>query len=217
MRVEAVLYDFDHTLVESPLDFAAMRRGVLRVCDIYGVTITDPEHKLVLEIVEEGAGQLDADLASKFRGKADQCVREVERKAALHTRALPGVAESLRRLRAEGRKVAIITRNCREVVETALGSAGLEHDVLLARDDVPRVKPDPEHAAEALARLGVRPEHAVLVGDFAADITCARDAGIPAIGVTTGASSAADLRRAGALVVLDGAAQVPDWLATEGW
>jgi phosphoglycolate phosphatase len=217
MRVEALLFDFDHTLVDSPIDFVAMRRAVLAVCASHGVVVPDADGKLILEIVEEAAALARDGQGPRLRGKADSCMRDEERKAARQAAVVPGVSEALHRLRAEGRRIAIITRNCREVVDTALERAPLEYDVLLARDDVTEVKPHPAHAAAALAALGVGAEAALMVGDFRADMACARAAGIVALGVATGASTAAELLAAGAAAVLPSAAEVPAWLAARGW
>ena len=215
--ITALLFDFDHTLVSTPIDFALMRRSVVQLCGSFGVEVADPEHKLVLEIVDEAVAQLDGPFALRLRGMADNCIREVERAAARGTMPIPGVAEALERLASERRRVAIITRNCREVVMTALTRVPLVYDLLLTRDDVERVKPDPAHALAALAGLGASREEALLVGDFRADIACAGRAGIPGLGVTTGASTAEELREAGAMDVLRSAAGVPDWLAARGW
>ena len=47
-------------------------------------------------------------------------------------------------------------------------------------------KPDPAPLLAVLERLGVAPEHAVMVGDSANDINCARAAGLRSIAVTYG-------------------------------
>lgn len=53
----------------------------------------------------------------------------------------------------------------------------------------------------------------VYVGDHVADVRAARAAGAVAVGVTTGAHTAAELRAAGADVVLADLRAFPDWLA----
>lgn len=217
MVIRAVLYDYDHTLVESPLDFNGMRQSVLRVCTMFGVTVEQPDGLLVLELIDAAAAQCDEAMACRLRGMAEQCVREAERVAARGTRVLDGVAASLARLRADGRAVGVITRNCREVVAPALAAHSLAHDLLLTRDDVPHVKPHPGHLLDALATLDVAPSQALLVGDFRDDMTCAKAAGLHAVGVTTGASNAEQLLAAGADTVLPSAAAVPAWLAGQGW
>ncbi len=217
MTVRAVIYDFDHTLVDSPLDFPAMRRGVYALLDERRLAVPDRDHKLVLEVVAEAAATLADGPAAQLRAAAEAHILGVELAAAAQAVVIPGVAESLRRLRADGRLVGVITRNCRQVVETVLERVPLELDALLTRDDVPRPKPDPGHALAALALLGVAADQALLVGDFRADIECAVRAGIRPVGVLTGSSDEAALRAAGAPDVLPSAADLPRWLAARGW
>jgi phosphoglycolate phosphatase len=56
----------------------------------------------------------------------------------------------------------------------------------------------------------------VFVGDHAGDMRGARAAGVTAVGVTTGPCDAAELRAAGADVVLDDLTEFPDWLTETG-
>ena len=54
-------------------------------------------------------------------------------------------------------------------------------------DAIPGVrKPDPGHLLAALDALGVAPGDAAMIGDSAADIGCARAAGVAAVAVSFG-------------------------------
>jgi phosphoglycolate phosphatase len=79
----------------------------------------------------------------------------------------------------------------------------------VALEHVAKVKPDAEPVLKACAQLGVPPEQAVMVGDTPDDMRAGRAAGAMAVGVTTGAHSAAVLREAGAHAVLDSLAELP--------
>jgi phosphoglycolate phosphatase-like HAD superfamily hydrolase len=63
-------------------------------------------------------------------------------------------------------------------------------------------KPHPEMIEAALAALGARREEAVYVGDMEVDVQAARAAGLPVVVLPTGSCSAADLKRAGADLLL---------------
>jgi phosphoglycolate phosphatase-like HAD superfamily hydrolase len=217
MKVRAVLYDFDHTLVDSPLDFAAMRAGVMDRLAAAGICVPDAERKLILEVVDEAAAQLGPEPGEALRKASEDHIRGIELAAAAQAVGVDGVPESLRQMRAQGRQVAIITRNCRAVVEVVLSQVPLEFDLLLCRDDVERVKPHPDHARAALRGLDVVADEAILVGDFRGDIECAKAAGLRSVGVTTGKADAAQLRAAGADHVLASAAELPAWLGAMGW
>ena len=215
--IRGVVFDFDHTLVHSPLDFAAMRRGIYAELDAIGWPDDGRDGKLMLELVEAAVATLDEDLGGPLRERCLAGILAIELRAAAEARVIDGVVEMLARLRSEGRSPAVITRNCRAVVETVLGHWPLDCGPVLCRDDVPRVKPHPDHALAALARLAVEPHEALMVGDFTADMVCAREAGMPAVGVTTGGSTAEALREAGAVAVLGSVAELPDWLTAQGW
>lgn len=217
MRVRGILFDFDHTLVDSPIDFAAMRAGVLTLVAEAGARVEDADGKLVLELVEEAAGGLEPAEGQRLRAAAAAHILRIEMTAAEHARAVDGVPAALRELHRQGRRIAVITRNSRGVVDAVLARIPLVFDVLLCREDVAAVKPAPEHALAALAALEVPADEAILVGDFRGDIDCALRAGILPIGVTTGKAGEGDLLAAGAAFVLPSAAALPGWLAERGW
>ncbi len=98
------------------------------------------------------------------------------------TRPSPG-PPLLARLVESGRKVGIVTRNCRPAVERVLAATPLTHHVLLTRDDTPFVKPDARHLLAALAALGVAPEQAAMCGDHPMDVAAGRQAGTRTVGV----------------------------------
>jgi putative hydrolase of the HAD superfamily len=98
-------------------------------------------------------------------------------------RAIEGAADLLARLRSSV-AIAIVTNNLLGEQQDKLRVCGLTEyvDALVASEDVGTSKPDPEIFRIALARLGVRAEDAVMVGDsWANDIEGARAAGIRAV------------------------------------
>jgi pyrophosphatase PpaX len=94
----------------------------------------------------------------------------------------------LERLHAEGRRLGIVTAKRRETVELAFARLPLRDyfETIVAADDTPRQKPDPEPILLALERLGVRAGDAAYIGDSPFDVGAARAAGVRAIGVTWG-------------------------------
>ena len=105
-----------------------------------------------------------------------------------------------------------MTRNSFSAVTRVFPDWADHVGVLLAREDTPRVKPDPAHLGEALRRLGASPRSALMVGDHPIDVETGRRLGVPCLGVATGHASAADLRQAGAVHVLDSLDALPPWL-----
>lgn len=181
--VQAVLFDFDGTLVSGTIDFAAMRRAILALIAGYGVDPAPLAPLPSLEAVARAKAALSPEAAAELDRRADGVLREIELEAAGRTLPFPGVAPLLARLVESGRKVGIVTRNCRPAVERVLAATPLTHHVLLTRDDTPFVKPDARHLLAALAALGVAPEQAAMCGDHPMDVAAGRQAGTRTVGV----------------------------------
>lgn len=108
---------------------------------------------------------------------------------------LPGAAEWVRRLHAEGWRQAIASSAPRlnvEVMRRVLGFGELIES-FAAAEDVQHGKPDPEVFLTAAATLGVPPARCVVVEDAAAGIEAARRAGMRCIGVGDVAVADADV------------------------
>jgi len=183
----AFLFDLDGTLIEQSIDFARMRRLAEDVLRAYGLS-PDPWNGLfVLEMIEQAAEALaataGAERARALRDEARRVVMDLELDAARGARAFAGVPDMLADLHARGLGVAIVTRNCRPAVEYVIAQNGLLCDVLLTRDDVPYVKPDPRHLLIALSRLGARGDEAVMVGDHPSDIQVGQRVGAATVAV----------------------------------
>ena len=184
--VDAVVFDFDGTLVEPSIDFEQMRQAVLRVIDTFGLDSAPYAPLHTLEAISSVKRRLAADGPDRvkvFDRAAAQAVIDIEVAAARRTRPYVGAPEMLSTLSARGYGVAIVTRNCRAAVETVLSDHPLYFDVLLTRDDVTKVKPDPEHLLAALRPLGVAGARALMCGDHAMDITAGKRIGARAVGV----------------------------------
>jgi HAD superfamily hydrolase (TIGR01509 family) len=108
---------------------------------------------------------------------------------------LPGAAEWVRSLHADGWRQAIASSAPRlnvEVMHEALGLAGLI-ETLVAAEDVSEGKPDPEVFLRAAHRLAVPPERCVVVEDAEAGIEAARRGGMASVGVGGGGVGAANV------------------------
>ncbi|WP_440696503.1 TIGR03364 family FAD-dependent oxidoreductase [Clavibacter nebraskensis] len=120
---------------------------------------------------------------------------------------IPGAEDVIRRLRADGRRVALTTGFApvtRDAILDALGWRDLV-DIALSPADAGRGRPAPDLVLAASLRAGVSGMAAVaVVGDTASDVACGRAAGAGlVVGVLSGAHDRAALEAAGPDAVLD--------------
>lgn len=211
--IRAVIFDFDGTLAETNIDFGLMRRRVLEVANRWGLRDHLDERRYILEIVEDSIAMLPEDGdRERFREEAARAMCEVELVFTSVASPFPGVPETLERLRDCGRRVGIVTRNCRAGVQSVFSRHPLHHEVLLTRDDVERVKPDPAHLHEALETLEVAPDAALMVGDHITDIEVGHAAGTWTAGVLTAKTTREQFDEVGAHLILESAADLIDVL-----
>jgi phosphoglycolate phosphatase-like HAD superfamily hydrolase len=197
--VEAILFDWDGTLVDSlgafhaansavmaafglPFDVAAYRRNYVPDWrEMYRRLGIPPDRIDEANMLWEDAFGPDGEAV---------------------VAAFPGVVDALDRLREAGVVLGIVTAGIRAVVEPQLARTGLA-DLLPVRvfgDDLPVHKPDPEPLRRALRLCGHdrRPETSAYVGDAPTDMQMAVAVGARAIGIESVLGDPVDLRAAGA-------------------
>ncbi len=189
-------FDLDMTLINSRpailASFAAVARETATAID--------------LDAVDRRLGiKLDDELAFWFPPGQVAAAAEIYRRhyvalAERMTTVLPGAREALAAVRAAGERVVIITAKHPVSVGPSLRAAGLAADELFALVHGPEM-------AEVLRRLNA----AAYVGDTPPDMAAAVQAGVRAVGVTTGSFTGEDLAGAGAEVVLDSLDDFPAW------
>jgi beta-phosphoglucomutase len=124
---------------------------------------------------------------------------------------LPGVRELLEGLHAAGFRQAIGSSAPRGNVDLILEmtSSARFFDAITSAEDTQRGKPDPQVFLVAAEKLGVPPQHCVVIEDAVAGVQAARAGGMRCIGVTfVGHHPDESLRRAGADLVVKTLAEV---------
>jgi phosphonatase-like hydrolase len=130
-----------------------------------------------------------------------------------HCTPIDGAEQTIRALRAAGRKVAFTTGFGRETQDAILTALGWEHlaDLALTPSDAGRGRPFPDMVLAAVLRTQATDVRRVaVVGDTSSDILTGLRAGASIVaGVLTGAGSRHELETAGATHVLDSIAELP--------
>ena len=208
-RFRAVLYDLDHTLIDST---SALEELVTAVCTNLGIPVT-------IEQIRAGVGMSLLEFYATIDAHAAPDLttlhRSLERAFFPRMRPFSDVAMTLAHQVTERRKLAVVTNRATPSAEGILETHNLLRlfDTVVGGTDVKERKPSPEGILLALARLDVAPEEAVMIGYSSFDILAARAAGVHAIGLcrTTAEANAlracapdeivSDLRRARQLIM----------------
>jgi pyrophosphatase PpaX len=208
--VEAILFDWDGTLVDS---LGAFHRANATVMEAFGLpfdVVLYRQHYVPdwremyrrLGVPHERLDEANALWEATFEASGDDVV------------AFPGTVAALAGLAATGAVLGIVTAGHRSVVEPQLELTGLGEflNVRVFGDDLPVHKPDPEPLRRALriAGDGHRPETSMYVGDAPTDMQMAVRVGARAIGIESALGDADELRAAGATEI---AASVAEWVA----
>jgi len=196
MRLAAVIFDLDGTLVDSRADLAAAANHVR-------IALGRPTlpAEVVLGFVGDGARMLLrrtlAHVDDPIRPPAAPSEADIDQAYAIfaahysahlldHTVLYPGMAELLRRL--APRPLFLATNKPREFTLPLVNGLGLG-DVfaaVVAGDDVERRKPHPDHLLSCLAGFDLDPTACAMVGDSPNDILPARDLGMRSVALTWG-------------------------------
>lgn len=159
MPVRGVIFDLDGTLVDSRLDFDAMRREM-------GFARGQPILETIATL-SQGAE----------RERCLEILHEHERRGAHAATLMPGARELLDELSARGLPQAILTRNSRAMTDLALSRLALSFSQVLTREDAPP-KPHPGGLHMICSQWELSPTDVLFVGDFHFDLVAGRAAGI---------------------------------------
>lgn len=111
-----------------------------------------------------------------------------ENKKTIRVQPFPNVIPTILQLHDLGHSIAIASSRSRESLLAYVEQMRLQQaiSVIVAADDVSRVKPDPEMALKALAQIGGEPQDSIVVGDMIFDIQMGKSAHMKTCAVTYG-------------------------------
>jgi pyrophosphatase PpaX len=201
VRYSTVLFDLDGTLIDSGAMILASFRHATRT--VLEREIPDAELAALV-----GGMNIHEQMRTLDARRVDELVRVYrEHNEPLHAdlQAFPGVADLLGELRAQGRKLGVVTSKRRRTVDLAFAVLPIERffDAVVTSGDTERHKPNPEPVLLALERLGAEPADAAFVGDSPFDVRAGQAADVFTVGVSWGGLHSDErLAEAGADVVV---------------
>ncbi len=161
-RVRGIIFDMDGTLVDSRLDYDAIRSDM-------GLPMGVP----ILETVQSMPDGPDRD-------QMIAVMHSHELKGADDAVLFEGVIEFLRHVHDSGISTAVLTRNSRESTDRTLARLSLSFSHVVTRDDAP-IKPSPAGVQLIAERWGMPTRDIVVIGDYVFDLQAGRHAGTRSI------------------------------------
>jgi HAD superfamily hydrolase (TIGR01509 family) len=217
MTVQAIIFDLDGTLAHFNLDYKTMRSEVKMYLETKGVPASVLSQKeSIFEMFKK------AEIFFKNSSKSDQVFVEVQKEAlaiaerfeleaAQSTNLLPGANETLKTLKRMNIKIGLCTINSEKAANYILQRFQIVgfFDVIVPRNMVKYVKPNPEHFETALKMLHITPESTIVVGDSNVDMQSAKELKTIAVGIPTGVSTIDQLMQSGANYIITSIAELP--------
>jgi HAD superfamily hydrolase (TIGR01549 family) len=180
-----VLFDLEDTLVQTPwsncqhvVEFRHRTRQKLVNLGIPPMILAGIERATIMrnkasEYVEQKLSRAETE---NFRLEMEKFVGQYEEDSAEKSRLFSDTVPTLRKLRRLGIKMGLVTNTSAKATCIIFRMHGLRRyfDIVITRENVRRLKPDPQGILLALRQLGA--SRFFMVGDLALDILAARGA-----------------------------------------
>jgi 2-phosphoglycolate phosphatase len=189
MRIRAVLFDMDGTLLDTAPDFIAVIQAMRAARELPPI-----EEKTVRDVVSGGARAMvinafEVDpLSDAFETLRLEFLERYQNHCATFSHLYEGMAEVLVDIEKAGLIWGVVTNKPLRYAEPIMQQLGLAERsaLLICPDHVTHSKPDPEMLTLACQRLDLAPASVLFVGDDLRDIESGRAAGTRTVGVSYG-------------------------------
>jgi phosphoglycolate phosphatase len=186
----AVLFDLEDTLVQTPwsihdhvLEFRRNTRNKLLALGVPAEILEGVERATIMRNKAQAyvGVNFNKTKTRRFQREMEKFLRRYELDSARKSRLFPDCVSTLETLRRLGAKLGLVTNTSKEAVAIVFQIHGLESffDVTVTRENVRKLKPDPEGILFAAKKLDVA--RFFMVGDLILDLLAAKGAGGVAI------------------------------------
>lgn len=180
MRLRAVLFDMDGTLLDTAPDFIAICQAMLAERGFPAVA-----DKLIRDEISGGAKAMIAAAfamspnAEEFEPLRLEFLERYQRDCAVHSKLFDGMEELLADIEKANLIWGVVTNKPVRFAQPIMEQLGLSQRsaLLICPDHVTNSKPDPEPLTLACTMLDLDPASVLFVGDDLRDIESGRDAG----------------------------------------
>ena len=193
MRVKAVIWDLDGTLIDFKINSINARRKAIKVLRNHGIPKDSLSiQKSILENVKNSRmlfkqRGLKSEEIQSIIAEVNNVVISVEHQAALKATLTKGMEEVIAYLKKKSIKQAIFTYNTHANALLSLKTAHIASyfDIIVGRDDISDLKPHPNHVRKVCELLNVDVENVLIIGDTNSDIEAAINVGLHSIALNT--------------------------------
>ena len=207
---QLAIFDFDGTLVDSASGIVDVMKDVVAeyaleadLLSQWSQLIGVPLLRQMEILFPERGAEFHAEVANRYRDIYDGKVIEI-------CPLFPGLKHMLHNLETSGVLMTIATSKRRYLVEQVLQYHELSKyfTMVVGAQDVTHHKPHPESVHITIENLKIAPVKVVVIGDSSFDLDMARNAGVDAIGVTTGIHTAELLQKSSPRHIVKGLEEV---------
>ena len=152
------------------------------------VTLEEWQHLVGIPLTRQ-MEVIFADRDEQFRLQVMERYRSIyDVKAIEICPPFPGLRTTLDGLRASGVRASIVSSKRRHLVDQVINHHGLANyfSLIIGAQEVANHKPHPEAVHTNLKHHSLKSDDVIVIGDSIYDLDMARNAGVAAIGVTTG-------------------------------
>lgn len=217
--LQLVMFDLDGTLVDTAGDISDAVNDLLFSLGLPSVDeaqvrgwIGHGSRRLLGRALIDCGAMSEAELAlpERMEPLLEAYTHYYEQRCGLRSRPYPDVLATLDALLRAGVRLAVVSNREVRLARAVLRSHGLEGFFMpvIGGDTLSRRKPDALPLLHCLEQHGIRPEHALMVGDSAVDAAAARAAGVACYLVDYGYNGDQPVLQAGAERVISSIASL---------
>ena len=204
MDKQLLIFDFDGTLIDSVPDLADATNAMLTTLGKAPYPLETIRNwvgngsKMLVERALVGKIEvLEGELTEETVDHAEQVFFDAYKNlSGSKTVAYPDVDSGLKKLRAAGFKLALVTNKPIRFVPKILQSFGWQDlfSEVLGGDSLSVKKPDPAPLLHVCEALDVTPAQAIMIGDSRNDILAGQNANMDTLGLSYGYNYGQDIR-----------------------